>query len=1035
MLETIGLTKVYKPKKGKPVTALSDVSIRFPDRGMVFLLGKSGSGKSTLLNLLGGLDKYNEGDIVLDGVSTKKFSQSDFDSYRNACMGFIFQEYNVLNDFTVGVNIALAIELQGRRAEDEEIDRILQEVDLSGYGRRRPNELSGGQLQRVAIARALVKNPKIILADEPTGALDSATGRQIFELLKKLSGDKLVIIVSHDREYSEQYADRIIELADGKIISDVTKQPVEQVEVHGKPMFEDSVCKVSAGYHLTEEDREEINRYLQDHPGESLCIRVDDNLTRGFVFANTKEQPKDSDESLFEKIRSKLPMSRAARIGIRSLGCKKLKLFFTILISVVAFGLFGTAATLADYDYTRSVSKVFRENEVSTVYVQKQRYYHYYDFTGGESDIGNWDDSYTPASTEELSGLQLQTGITLFPVYHMPDQNIVLIEEDNSDILAAMYTDLREQSDYMEIDETILKQFGATVLVGELPDGSRDEIAISKVTYEMIFNGSLLNGKKIPKMSDMIGTTVTMQNGRELTISGIIDTGLNYMDYFSKITELAGDMLAEGGRATISMKMIKAMVLVKDLEYDLMCNLASKNLVGKGFVERQPESVLTYTELSMMQIDPVKKTMTSAMANMYSFFYGDINDIDRFDHVTFAGKASVSNSGSESDNAPTLLSCYLSRGQAENLLYTVMSANNRKYFGIDEAVSACYRASIGASETEENPEGDAAEPQEGDEGDVIDDTDPGVTVHEEDKDEREYFSKNEGDGEKFVLPDKLTRKERDELSAYLGFLNDKSFADLFEKVCGETDFTFQIINSDRNYIDENTGKNVRNYFTLDVLGIVFPPHSTQSHYSKEDVFFADIELLKKTGITNLGRIGAAMVFLPEDRVDLEDFIRYSHLGENDVRFHIFTKYNVELDAADIAMNYIKKGLIAVGVFFAVFAALLLTSFIVSSITYKKHDIGILRAIGSRGSDVFRIFGSESMVIALICFVITTILTGLLTGLANRYILMTIHVSILEFGIWQVLLILVISVGTALIASFLPVMRFARKRPIDAIRGR
>lgn len=157
MLEAINLCKVYKPKKGVPVKALDGISLRFPEKGMVFLLGKSGSGKSTLLNLLGGLDKYDSGEIIIKGVSSKDFKQQYFDSYRNTYVGFIFQEYNILDEFSVGANIALAIELQGRKATDEEINNILREVDLEGYGDRKPNELSGGQKQRVAIARALIR--------------------------------------------------------------------------------------------------------------------------------------------------------------------------------------------------------------------------------------------------------------------------------------------------------------------------------------------------------------------------------------------------------------------------------------------------------------------------------------------------------------------------------------------------------------------------------------------------------------------------------------------------------------------------------------------------------------------------------------------------------------------------------------------------------------------------------------------------------------------------------------------------------------
>jgi ABC-type lipoprotein export system ATPase subunit len=230
VLEVKNLTKIYKAKQknGVDTYALNDVSLRFPERGMVFLLGKSGSGKSTLLNVCGGLDAPTAGEIIVKGRSSKSFSQSDFDSYRNTFVGFIFQEYNILNEFTVEDNIALALELQGKPKDKKAIAELLKQVDLTGFAKRKPNTLSGGQKQRIAIARALVKSPEIIMADEPTGALDSATGKQVFDTLKKLSEDKLVIVVSHDREFAELYADRIIELKDGKILSDVTKTQEKQ---------------------------------------------------------------------------------------------------------------------------------------------------------------------------------------------------------------------------------------------------------------------------------------------------------------------------------------------------------------------------------------------------------------------------------------------------------------------------------------------------------------------------------------------------------------------------------------------------------------------------------------------------------------------------------------------------------------------------------------------------------------------------------------------------------------------------------------
>ncbi len=160
MLSVKHIVKSYKIKDGKEVKALDGVSIDFPERGMVFILGKSGSGKSTLLNVIGGLDIPDEGELIIKGKSSKDFSPADFDGYRNTYIGFVFQEYNILDEFNVGQNIALALQLQGKKYDKEAVEKILKQVELTGFETRNPQTLSGGQKQRVAIARALVKNPE-----------------------------------------------------------------------------------------------------------------------------------------------------------------------------------------------------------------------------------------------------------------------------------------------------------------------------------------------------------------------------------------------------------------------------------------------------------------------------------------------------------------------------------------------------------------------------------------------------------------------------------------------------------------------------------------------------------------------------------------------------------------------------------------------------------------------------------------------------------------------------------------------------------
>ena len=204
------------------VHALKGVDIDFRKSEFVSILGPSGCGKSTLLNIVGGLDKYTDGDLVINGKSTKEFNDRDWDTYRNHTVGFVFQSYNLISHQSILQNVMLALTLSGISKKEgmEKAKQALIDVGLEDHIHKKPNQLSGGQMQRVAIARALVNDPDILLADEPTGALDSTTSVQIMKILKKISKTKLVIIVTHNPELANKYANRIINLKDGKITSD-----------------------------------------------------------------------------------------------------------------------------------------------------------------------------------------------------------------------------------------------------------------------------------------------------------------------------------------------------------------------------------------------------------------------------------------------------------------------------------------------------------------------------------------------------------------------------------------------------------------------------------------------------------------------------------------------------------------------------------------------------------------------------------------------------------------------------------------------
>ena len=295
MIELQNLKKVYTSKRRKECVALKDLSFTLPDKGLVFVLGKSGSGKSTLLNLLGGLDGATEGKIIVDGNDLSALDAKENDCYRNTYVGFVFQNFCLIDGLTVAGNVHLALDLLGED-DEQRVMRALADVDLLEYADRYPRELSGGQCQRVAIARALVKSPKLILADEPTGNLDSKTAKQVLGVLKELSGERLVVIVTHNVEDAALYGDRIIELSDGSCVRDVERSREAQAPLIG----EDLITLPREGI-LSDEELDAINARIKEG-GVRITQEKD-------PFSNTEQPAND---------RQKLPLVRPAAMRARA---------------------------------------------------------------------------------------------------------------------------------------------------------------------------------------------------------------------------------------------------------------------------------------------------------------------------------------------------------------------------------------------------------------------------------------------------------------------------------------------------------------------------------------------------------------------------------------------------------------------------------------------------------------------------------------------------------------------------------------------
>ncbi len=1017
MLEVRNLKRVYKVKGGSSVYALNDVSLKFPETGLVFILGKSGSGKSTLLNVMGGLDEADEGEIIINGKSSQSFSKGEMDSYRNTYLGFIFQEYNILNDFSVKENIGLALQLQHKKATDEAIEEILQEVDLGGYGKRKPNELSGGQKQRVAIARALVKDPKIIFGDEPTGALDSNTGKQVFETLKSLAKDRLVIIVSHDRDFAEHFGDRVIELKDGKVISDISKTAVKsQVTEDGLSLIGDNIIRLNKDRTLKAEDLPFINEAIKNSGGDvyivgdphvngAICeaAKIDKDGNRE-EFVDTDPSKVKTGEGKFEPIKSKFSLSSAFRMGAKSLRVKPFRLVMTILLSTIAFSLFGASMTLSLFNAQSAMKSTITKGDISIFGVSAN------------------DKTYSSGLNDErIKEIEETTGVKLFVAENASGQlPLPSSTASSTDLFHA-----RRISSRINVSEGDLKTLGFSIVAGKMPS-TDDECLLPLYAYwsfKDLGYASGINSVEASKVNEetIIGTSLSVYDSTSgasstYTISGIIDTKFpdHLASYRNKISDISyGDAdgtefyyLSQGynpnTHTSLYMKEPSQKAVVDDIELD------SRPLIA-GEDENERYYYLAYY---------------SSHSGSNYFFDKSKTSLEEGEAVITISKAvELVNEMKEKggDGLSTEEGSFI---YAIDQIFNNYDSFTENYVKehFDELYEECKKIDDFQRILEANPE---------------------YSENEENLIAFTWSYLAYGDGKNTEPGKKVAASWEKEEKSYLDAITEEVKLD---KIVGTLP-----TKKGNNY------EECKESWSFSIVGLDFKGNDGFYKDSFLSISKSDmdsiIDKLKANGygINDGTRSRVGFVTYGGSEITLDKFLNfyfsksrvfteasdYSEIPDTAWRLTMSSNRLSMVESYASLISILTQVFLYVGIAMAVFSMLLFYNFISISINNKKREIGILRAVGAKRSDVFKIFYSEAFIIAFVNFILSTVSVFAISRLVSNSVIKStgLPFDLMSPNILVVLALLGAALISSIISAFLPVTKIANKKPIDAIQNR
>lgn len=942
MLTLKNIKKTYKSKKGTSSAALKGINVQFPDNGLVFILGKSGSGKSTLLNIIGGLDAADSGEIIIKGKSSKDFSGQDYDSYRNTYLGFIFQEYNVLDGFSVYDNVALSLRLQGKKAEKETVGKLLQQVGLNGFEKRKPNELSGGQKQRVAIARALVKEPEIIFADEPTGNLDSATSTQIFNLLKKLSKEKLVVIVSHDRDSAERYADRIIELADGLIISDITKHTDSQNEFE----IESGVISIPKSRALNNSEVEQLNKTIEKKKGK---VKIQHSTANSF--SNTGEVKTQKTEG-FKLIKSKLPNRFAAAIGASNFKTKKFRLVVTIFLTVVALALFGLSQIFSSYNVAYASAQSFNKNGVSNIVLKQGRYIEEYD-TFDKNSVEIFDmDAYNKIK-EYLDDKDVvdfygnSVGFGSSTVNSMRDILNRLMGKTLTNSLTSASEGLVVMSEeqlkkyYLKSDKTEIEYLlGGYPSEQDSKDGEvliTDYLAMCIIVYQVEHRSDMFY--PLSESNYLLNLLALFNNGFadaygfRINISGIIDTG-----FFVKWADIIADVENFSEHPDY---------------YDFVDDAINYYSL---MIARDTEYIKQYV---------VKTKATSSLTNVKIQAYSQSSSEPKYPQ-SMPGNISVIKIGE-------MLKFFSEQDLYDNDYVSddsLLRMNDPQY---------------------ENP--------------II------MTAQMYDS----IFA-----SDKYTLLEKGTWDIHDFEPIQFVVGSFSAYSEKDPPLSEETWTVVGIIDGKKLSEDVGASQGIKNLLTSGALGWV------------QD------ELVEPL-IERDYQVRGMYITLPKSVNTSEKLLKFANdnyiYHESGISSTVYMIAQV-FDIFAVIFRYL-------ALILGIFSTILLFNFVSLSVINKQKEIGILRAIGARGSDVSKIFLIEAAIIAAITVVFSWLLMFVGVWAVNALLVSNLQsflqsdiisrISLLGVSVSPLALVLIACAVITLLATLIPVIKISKMRPVEAIK--